>query len=200
MARLHDTAEVAHHRHGGRLGAADDDRQVAAGEIGVLWVKGDSVSYGYYQDRDKSWRTFHGHWCRTGDLFRIDDEGYLWFAGRADDLFKVGGIFVAPLEVEECLLTHEAVSGVAVIAGQDAGLTKPKAVVVVRPDARARLISAASRQALADELKAHVQARLSKHKYPRWVVFVDELPKNDRGKVDKQELARRERAGALVEA
>ena len=174
--------------------------EVAAGEIGVLWVKGDSVSYGYYQDRDKSWRTFHGHWCRTGDLFRIDDEGYLWFAGRADDLFKVGGIFVAPLEVEECLLTHEAVSGVAVIAGQDAGLTKPKAVVVVRPDARARLISAASRQALADELKAHVQARLSKHKYPRWVVFVDELPKNDRGKVDKQELARRERAGALVEA
>src|SRR6185436_14505305 len=72
-------------------------------EIGVLWVKGDSVAHGYFQDRDKSWRTFHGHWCRTGDLFRIDERGYLWFSGRADDLFKVGGIFVAPREVEDCL-------------------------------------------------------------------------------------------------
>ncbi len=62
------------------------------GEIGVLWVKGDSVAHGYFQDRDKSWRTFHGHWCRTGDLFHIDERGYLWFSGRADDLFKVGGI------------------------------------------------------------------------------------------------------------
>ncbi len=174
--------------------------EVPRGEIGVLWVRGDSVAYGYYQDRDKSWRTFHGHWCRTGDLFRIDEQGYLWFAGRADDLFKVGGVFVAPLEVEECLLAHPAVSSVAVIGAQDEGLTKPKAVVVVRPDARARLASAEARGALVDELKAHVQARLSKYKYPRWVVFVEELPKNDRGKVDKQELARRERAGELREA
>jgi benzoate-CoA ligase family protein len=173
--------------------------EVAAGEIGVLWVRGDSVAYGYYQDREKSWRTFHGHWCRTGDLFRIDAQGYLWFGGRADDLFKVGGVFVAPLEVEDCLLAHPAVSGVAVIAAQDAGLVKPKAVVVVRPDARGRVADAAQRQRLAEELKAHVQARLSKHKYPRWVVFVDELPKNDRGKVDKQELARREAAGRLGE-
>ncbi len=173
--------------------------EVPPGEIGVLWVRGDSVAYGYYQDRDKSWRTFHGHWCRTGDLFRIDAEGYLWFAGRADDLFKVGGIFVAPLEVEDCLLSHPAVSGAAVIASGEAGLIKPKAVVALRPDARARLSSPEARRALADELKAHVQERLSKHKYPRWVVFIDELPKNDRGKVDKQELGRRERAGELVE-
>jgi acyl-coenzyme A synthetase/AMP-(fatty) acid ligase len=172
--------------------------EVPAGEIGILWVRGDSVAYGYYQDRDKSWRTFHGHWCRTGDLFRIDAEGYLWFSGRADDLFKVGGVFVAPLEVEECLLTHPAVSGCAVIAGDDGGLVKPKAVVVVRPDARGQLADAAGRTALARQLQAHVQTRLSKYKYPRWVVFVDELPRNDRGKVDKQELARRERAGELV--
>lgn len=173
--------------------------EVPRGEIGVLWVRGDSVAYGYYQDRDKSWRTFHGHWCRTGDLFRIDEQGYLWFAGRADDLFKVGGVFVAPLEVEECLLAHPGVSMVAVIGAQEDGLTKPKAVVVVRPDTRARLASAETRRELAEELKAHVRARLSKHKYPRWVVFVEDLPKNDRGKVDKQELARRERAGELVE-
>jgi acyl-coenzyme A synthetase/AMP-(fatty) acid ligase len=164
------------------------------GEIGVLWVRGDSVAHGYYQDRDKSWRTFHGHWCRTGDLFHIDDRGYLWFSGRADDLFKVGGIFVAPREVEDCLLAHAAVSVAAVIPGDDAGLIKPKAVIVLRPESRGR-----DRAGLADELKAHVQARLSKHKYPRWVVFVDDLPKNDRGKVDKKLLIERDRRGDLIE-
>jgi len=164
------------------------------GDIGVLWVKGDSVAHGYFQDRDKSWRTFHGHWCRTGDLFHIDERGYLWFSGRADDLFKVGGVFVAPREVEDCLLGHPAVSVVAVIPSEDAGLVKPKAVVVLRPEARDR-----AAMALADELKAHVQARLSKHKYPRWVVFVDDLPKNDRGKVDKKLLMEHDRSGALIE-
>jgi benzoate-CoA ligase family protein len=163
-------------------------------EIGVLWVKGDSVAHGYFQDRDKSWQTFHGHWCRTGDLFKIDERGYLWFSGRADDLFKVGGIFVAPREVEDCLLGHDAVSVAAVIPSDDAGLVKPKAIVVLRPEARHR-----EPRALADELKAHVQARLSKHKYPRWVVFVDDLPRNDRGKVDKKLLIERDRRGDLPE-
>ncbi|HLL20960.1 MAG TPA: hypothetical protein VK427_02465, partial [Kofleriaceae bacterium] len=167
---------------------------LAPGEIGVLWVKGDSVAHGYWQDRDKSWRTFHGHWCRTGDLFHIDERGYLWFSGRADDLFKVGGVFVAPREVEDCLLAHPAVSMAAVIPAQDSGLTKPKAIVVLRPDAKDRDLAA-----LRNELKAHVQGRLTKHKYPRWVVFVDELPKNDRGKVDKKLLLERERNAELSE-
>ncbi|HEY6040450.1 MAG TPA: benzoate-CoA ligase family protein [Kofleriaceae bacterium] len=168
-----------------------------AGDIGVLWVKGDSVAHGYFGDRDKSWKTFHGHWCRTGDLFSIDAEGYLYFSGRADDLFKVGGVFVAPREVEDCLLAHPAVSVVAVIPAEDQGLTKPKALVEVRPDARDRIGSPADRLALANELKAHVQGKLSKHKYPRWVVFVDDLPKNDRGKVDKKTLIEREKRGEL---
>ncbi|MBX3159634.1 MAG: benzoate-CoA ligase family protein [Deltaproteobacteria bacterium] len=171
--------------------------ELAPNEIGVLWVKGDSVAHGYFQDRDKSWKTFHGHWCRTGDLFHIDERGYLWFSGRADDLFKVGGIFVAPREVEECLLAHGCVSLAAVIPSEDLGLTKPKAVIVVRPDARERIATAEGRAALADELKAHVQGKLSKHKYPRWVVFVDDLPKNDRGKVDKKLLLERDRRGEL---
>jgi benzoate-CoA ligase family protein len=171
--------------------------ELPPGEIGVLWVKGDSVAHGYFQDRDKSWKTFHGHWCRTGDLFMIDDRGYLYFSGRADDLFKVGGVFVAPREVEDCLLGHPAVSVVAVIPAEDQGLTKPKAVIEVRPDARARLASPEGRRALADELKAHVQARLTKHKYPRWVIFVEYIPKNDRGKVDKKLLLEREKRGEL---
>jgi benzoate-CoA ligase family protein len=166
--------------------------RVPHGEIGILWVKGDSVAHGYFRDRERSWKTFHGHWCRTGDLFSIDEQGYLYFQGRADDLFKVGGVFVAPREVEECLLAHPAVSLAAVIPAEDQGLTKPKAVVVLRPEARSK-----DRAALAAELKAHVQARLSKHKYPRWVVFVDDLPKNDRGKVDKKLLLEREKLGQL---
>jgi benzoate-CoA ligase family protein len=171
---------------------------VAAGEIGVLWVRGDSVALGYHQDRDKSWKTFHGHWCRTGDLFRIDERGYLWFSGRADDLFKVGGLFVAPIEVEDCLLAHAAVSGAAVIPAVEDGLTKPKAIVVVRPEARAQLATAESRRVLVEALQDHVRTKLSKHKYPRWIVFVDELPKNDRGKVDKKALTAREAAGDLI--
>jgi benzoate-CoA ligase family protein len=154
----------------------------APGEIGVLWVRGDSVSHGYWLDRDKSFRTFHGHWCRTGDLFSIDADGYVYFAGRADDLLKVGGLWVAPLEVEECLMAHASVQLAAVIGVEDEGLVKPKAFVVLRgSEARARELVEA-------ELKAHVKDRLSKHKYPRFIEFLDDLPKNDRGKVDKKAL------------
>lgn len=156
----------------------------APGEIGVLWVKGDSVSLGYWLDRDKSWGTFHGHWCRTGDLFRIDEDGYLYFAGRADDLLKVGGQWVAPLEVEECLLGHAAVAAAAVIGVEEDGLTKTKAFVVLRA-------GTTGSAELAVELQDHVRTKLAKYKYPRVVEFVDDLPKNDRGKVDKKALRAR---------
>lgn len=175
--------------------AAPGEAELPRGETGVMWVKGDSVALGYFQDRDKSWATFHGHWCRTGDLFKLDEEGYLWFSGRADDLLKVGGIWVAPIEVEECLMQHPAVSIAAVIGGEDEGLTKPKAFVVLREEARAGAADDEKLGLLAAELKEHVLRKLSKHKYPRWVVFVDELPKNDRGKVDKKALKEREKAG-----
>ena len=153
----------------------------APGEIGVLWVKGDSVSQGYWLDRDRSWKVFHGHWCRTGDLFHVDDSGYLYFAGRADDLLKVGGQWVAPLQVEECLLGHAAVAACAVIGVEDDGLTKTKAFVVVRAGHEAT-------PALGVALQEHVRTTLAKYKYPRVVEFVADLPKNDRGKVDKKAL------------
>ena len=157
----------------------------APGEIGVLWVKGDSVSQGYWLDRDKSWKTFHGHWCRTGDLFHVDEAGYLYFAGRADDLLKVGGQWVAPLQVEECLLGHGAVAACAVIGTEEDGLVKTKAFVVLRAGHE-------KTPALATELQDHVRGKLAKYKYPRAVEFVDDLPKNDRGKVDKKALRARE--------
>ena len=162
---------------------------VPPNEIGVLWVRGDSVSHGYWLDRDKSWGVFQGHWCRTGDLFRLDSEGYLYFAGRADELLKVSGLWVAPVEVEECLMRHGAVLHAAVIGVEEEGLLKPKAFVVVR----------AGRVAdgqLATELKEYVKARLAKHKYPRSIEFVDDLPRNDRGKIDRKLLRARAREGA----
>lgn len=161
----------------------------APGEIGVLWVKGDSVSQGYWLDRDKSFRTFHGNWCRTGDLFHVDEDGYLYFAGRSDDLLKVGGQWVAPLQVEECLLEHAAVAACAVIGVETEGLVKTKAFVVARA-------GHAPTPSLATELQDHVREKLAKYKYPRVVEFVDDLPKNDRGKVDKKALRARENDAA----
>jgi acyl-coenzyme A synthetase/AMP-(fatty) acid ligase len=162
------------------------------GETGVMWVKGDSVAIGYFQDRDKSWATFYGHWCRTGDLFRLDEEGYLWFSGRADDLLKVGGVWVSPVEVEDCLTQHPKVALAAVIGAEEGGLTKPKAFIVVRDEEKKAIATEEGRAALAAELKSHVKTKLSKHKYPRWVVFVDDVPKNDRGKVDRKTLKERQ--------
>ncbi len=167
--------------------------EVPRGDVGVMWVRGDSVAMSYHGDRDKSWETFHGAWCRTGDLFRMDDEGYLWFCGRADSLFKVGGVFVAPLEIEECLLEHDAVALAAVIPAEESGLVKPKAFVTLREGVDPS--DDGARDELRRALQEHVKERLSKHKYPRWVVFVDDLPKNDRGKIDRKVLVDRERAG-----
>jgi acyl-coenzyme A synthetase/AMP-(fatty) acid ligase len=162
----------------------------APGEIGVLWVKGDSVSHGYWLDRDKSWKVFHGHWCRTGDLFRVDRDGYLYFAGRADELIKVSGLWVAPVEVEECLMRHQAVSLAAVIGIEEEGLTKPKAFIVLRSG----VAHAQAHAELTAALQEHVKKTLAPHKYPRVIEFVSDVPKNDRGKVDRKALRATEAA------
>ena len=157
------------------------------GEIGVLWVKGDSAAMGYWLDRDKSFKTFFGHWCRTGDLFKKDADGYLYFAGRADELLKVSGLWVSPVEVEECLMKHPAVAQAAVIGVDGDGLMKTKAFVVLR-------LGQEPSDALADELKAFAKERMTKHKYPRIIAFVADVPRNDRGKVDRKALRASEAA------
>lgn len=160
-------------------------KECEPGEIGVLWVKGDSVSHGYWLDRDKSFRTFFGHWCRTGDLFKKDADGYLYFAGRADELLKVSGLWVSPVEVEECLMKHAAVALAAVIGVEEDGLVKTKAFIVLRAGHEASA-------ALSSELQDFAKERMAKHKYPRVVEFVSDVPKNDRGKVDRKALRARE--------
>lgn len=155
--------------------------EVPVGETGVLWIKGDSVATGYWQDREKSWATFHGHWCRSGDLFRKDVEGYYWFGGRADNLLKVSGQWVSTLEIENSLMTHPQVVEAAVIGVKRDGLDSTRAFVQARDGGSDELASA---------LQDHVRTHLARYKYPREVIFVDSLPRNDRGKVDKKGLPR----------
>jgi benzoate-CoA ligase family protein len=149
---------------------------------GVLWVKGDSVALGYFQDRDKSWSTFHGHWCRTGDLFRKDSSGHFWFGGRADELLKISGQWVSPIEVEECMLQHPAVMLCAYV-GVDGGggMLYSRAYIQLKSDYEPSA-------ELAAQIQEHVKSRLTRHKYPREVRFCDDLPRNDRGKIDRKSL------------
>jgi benzoate-CoA ligase family protein len=145
-------------------------------ETGELAISGESIALMYWGDHARSKRTFDGNTIHTGDLFERDDDGYFWYLGRADDLIKVSGIWVAPLEIENCLLQHPAVAECAVASYQESGLLLPRAYVVLRGEATAA------------DLQGFVRERLSPHKYPRDVRFVGELPKTASGKVDKKAL------------
>lgn len=158
-----------------------DGKQVPTGEMGTLRIKGDSASLCYWNAHEKSKETFAGDWCTTGDQFHVDEHGYYWYHGRTDDMLKVSGVFVAPAEIENCLLQHEAVLECAVVGHESEGLVKPKAFVVLRDEA-------SGSEELAEEIKAFVKANIAIYKYPRWVEFVASLPKNDRGKIDRKKL------------
>jgi benzoate-CoA ligase family protein len=172
--------------------------EVSSNEMGTLRIKGDSAALCYWNAHEKSKETFAGDWCTTGDQFHVDEEGYYWYHGRTDDMLKVSGIFVAPAEIENCLLQHEAVLECAVV-GNDAGdgLVKPKAFVVLREEHTIRTRGSSDRipqqrpdspADLVEELQAFVKSQLAPYKYPRWIEFVPSLPKNDRGKIDRKLL------------
>jgi len=158
-----------------------DGKEVATGEMGTLKIKGDSAALCYWNAHEKSKETFAGDWCTTGDQFQVDDDGYYWYHGRTDDMLKVSGVFVAPAEIENCLLQHEAVLECAVVGHESEGLVKPKAFVVLREG----FVAA---DQLAEAIKQFVKDHIAIYKYPRWVEFVDTLPKNDRGKIDRKKL------------
>ncbi len=173
-----------------------EGQQLPTGEMGTLKIKGDSASLCYWNAQEKSKEVFAGDWCTTGDQFHVDAEGYYWYHGRTDDMLKVSGIFVAPAEIENCLLQHAAVLECAVI-GHDGGdgLVKPKAFVVLREgfvsEAGENSLAEVKGKRIAAELKEFVKAHLAVYKYPRWVEFVSSLPKNDRGKLDRKKLKER---------
>jgi benzoate-CoA ligase family protein len=160
----------------------DDGRLVPQGEIGNLRVKGDSIMAYYWNKHDKTKETLFGSWIQTGDKYYQDADGYFWYAGRADDMLKVGGIWVSPIEVENTLIKHPAVLEAAVVGREDSDrLVKPQAFVVLKDPA-----SAAT--GLAEELKGFVKDKIAPYKYPRWIEFVTELPKTSTGKIQRYKL------------
>jgi benzoate-CoA ligase len=155
----------------------DNGQPVVQAEIpGELWVRSRSTAAYYWDDLDRTRRTFVDGWLRTGDRYRRDADGYYWNLGRTDDVFKVNGQWVSPFEVESCLTEHPGVLECAVVGQQDqAGLVKPFAFVVRRSGANVT----------AEELQAHVRSRLLRHKFPRWIEFVETLPRTGTGKVQR---------------
>ncbi len=161
---------------------ADDGRPVAPGMIGHLLIKGESTAPYYWNRHEQTKATMLGEWLRTGDMFYQDADGYFFFCGRSDDMLKVGGMWVSPVEVEACLVEHPAVLEVAVVGRPDRdGLTKPRAFCVLKP-------GVTPDGALETELRDLVKKRLAGYKAPRWLEFVPELPKTLTGKLQRFRL------------
>jgi benzoate-CoA ligase family protein len=155
---------------------------VARGQIGNLLIKGDSTCAGYWNHHERTKETFAGHWFRTGDTYSQDEDGYFWYAGRKDDLFKVNGRWLSPAEVESALTAHPSVREAAVVARRDKnGIVKPAAYVVVRANSP-------SGGALSEELQQWVADQIGAYKRPRWIEFVQELPKTATGKLQRYKL------------
>lgn len=160
----------------------DHGSEVPDGAIGHLWVRGGSVMSRYWKQPKHTAQALSGGWIRTGDSYSRDAEGYFTCHGRSDDMLKVGGIWVSPVEIEARLVAHHAVLEAAVVGrADDDGLVKPEAFVVLKDPA-------AQPAALAEELKAFCQEGLARYKYPRWVAFVDDLPKTATGKIQRFRL------------
>jgi len=160
----------------------DQGNVVAPGEIGNLLIKGDSTCAGYWNQHEKTKETFDGHWFHTGDKYYQDDDGYFWYAGRANDLFKVNGRWLSPAEVESALIAHPAIREAAVIARDDeAGLAKPAAYVVVNAGFNPS-------DHLARDLQDWVAKKIGGYKRPRWIEFLAELPKTATGKLQRFKL------------
>jgi len=162
----------------------DEGADAADGETGELIVKGPSAAEGYWNQRDKSRRTFRGEWAYTGDTYIRDADGYYRYCGRSDDMLKVSGIWVSPFEVEEALIGHAAVLEAAVVGHPDPeGLIKPKAFVVLQQSAQRDDVDA-----LSEVLQNHVKEQIGVWKYPRWIEFCDGLPKTATGKIQRYKL------------
>ena len=164
----------------------EEGRLVPRGEVGNLRVKGDSIMAYYWNKHEKTKAALFGEWIATGDKYYEDEDGYFWYCGRADDMLKVGGIWVSPVEVENTLMAHPAVLEVAVVGKEDTDkLIKPKAYVALKE-------SHTPSPALEEELKHFVKDKLAPYKYPRWIEFVSDLPKTATGKIQRFKLRQSE--------
>jgi benzoate-CoA ligase family protein len=155
---------------------------------GEAWINSVTGCFFYWRKFDKSRETFIGPWVRTGDTLYYDEDGYFWFSGRSDDVFKVKGLWVSPIEVEAAITENESILEAAVISYEDTdGLTKPKAFVVVKP-------GITPSDALADEIRSNVRA-IGGYKVPEEIGFVDAIPRTTLMKIDRRTLRLDEAAG-----
>ena len=160
----------------------EEGRVVPRGQVGSLLVKGETAALAYLHQYERSQRTFQGQWLATGDRFYEDEDGYFWYVGRSDDMLKVGGIWVSPVEIENTLTGHPAVRECAVVGSADqSDLVKPKAFVALQA-------GYAPSDELAGELIAYCAQELATFKRPRWIEFVDELPRTSTGKMQRSKL------------
>jgi 4-hydroxybenzoate-CoA ligase len=158
-------------------------KDVPDGDMGTLLIKGDSVAACYWNKHEKTKKTMMGEWINTDDKFFRDEDGYFFYVGRSNDMLKVGGIWVSPIEVEACLMEHPSVKECAVVGWPDEeNLIKPKAFVVLTNEV-------AGTKELEKTLKAFVKTTLAHYKFPRWIEFVDDLPKTATGKIKRFILA-----------
>jgi benzoate-CoA ligase family protein len=163
-----------------------DGHEVPAGESGNLLVRGDTIALSYLHQYERSKQTFLGDWFSTGDRFRLDENGYYWHEGRSDDMLKVGGVWVSPMEVESALIKHPAVVECAVVGFHDQdALVKPKAYVTLHGDFEP---SAELAQTLIDSCTSNSDSQLARYKRPRLIEFVAELPKTATGKIQRFKL------------
>lgn len=154
----------------------------SAMEVGDLLVKGDSIAHGYWNLHEENKRKFIGEWLHTGDKYYMDEDGYFWYCGRSDDMIKVNGIWVSPVEIENALIKHETVFEVAVVGVKlEDDLTVSKAYVVLKEGVVAH-------ESLKSELQAFVKNELASYKSPKLIEFVNELPKTQSGKIQRFKL------------
>ncbi|MBI4245462.1 MAG: benzoate-CoA ligase family protein [Planctomycetes bacterium] len=160
----------------------DEGRQLPDNEVGYLWVKGDSRAISYFQRMEETQKAFIGNWYITGDLLRRDSNGYFYYEGRADDMMKVSGKWVSPKDIENCLLKHPDVKECAVVPFTDEnGLTKPQAYITLKS-------GGTGSSELETQIKEFVKQNLEPFKYPRKVIFMENLPRTHLGKVDRKQL------------
>lgn len=165
----------------GRL-VDEEGREVKQGEIGTFWVKNDGVAAYYWNKHEKTKQSFYGEWFNTGDQYYQDEDGYYWYAGRADDMIKPGGLWLSPLEIEGILLEHECVNEVAVVGyALESGLEKPVAFIVTKEGYQPS-------QELERELIEFVRNKTNHYKCPRNIFFETELPRTASGKVQRYKL------------
>ncbi len=160
----------------------DDGNDLADGEVGRLMVKGQSIAALYWNQPEKTAATMKGDWIDTGDTYIRDADGWFTYCGRSDDMIKVGGIWCSPAEIEARLIEHPSVLEAAVVGrADDDELTKPEAFIVLNDPADAA-------DELSQALSEHCKSGLARYKYPRWIHFVEELPKTATGKIQRFKL------------